>query len=304
MNISGEEISSGLMSGVLYMLKIFWNLLLTDGRAQFFALVVLLAVVVNAILSSAKVKGRIGEAQVNRELKLVNRLNMKGKTLRNIYVPKNTGETTEIDLLYITSKGLIVIESKNYNGYIFGTDVSKEWTVTLNKGKTVEKIRFFNPVLQNKGHIKYLKQYLNQDVPAFSIIVFANSAQLKEIHVSSPNTYVCNTEDLYRTVKRIRNDNPDILNEKEADEIYNMLLPLTKADAATKQKHIEDVKAKKTAPVKVQPEPAPESELPADICPKCGGKLILRTVKSGSNAGKQFYGCENFPRCRYTRKTE
>ncbi len=33
-------------------------------------------------------------------------------------------------------------------------------------------------------------------------------------------------------------------------------------------------------------------------CPKCGSKMILRTAKSGANAGGQFWGCANFPRCR------
>ena len=33
------------------------------------------------------------------------------------------------------------------------------------------------------------------------------------------------------------------------------------------------------------------------ICPKCGGKLIMREGKYGS-----FIGCSNFPKCRYTQK--
>ena len=35
------------------------------------------------------------------------------------------------------------------------------------------------------------------------------------------------------------------------------------------------------------------------VCPRCGGQLILRTAKKGDNAGNQFYGCSNFPKCRY-----
>ncbi|WP_373119180.1 topoisomerase DNA-binding C4 zinc finger domain-containing protein [Holdemania massiliensis] len=34
------------------------------------------------------------------------------------------------------------------------------------------------------------------------------------------------------------------------------------------------------------------------ICPRCGGKLLLRTAKKGQNTGKYFYGCANFPQCR------
>ncbi len=36
------------------------------------------------------------------------------------------------------------------------------------------------------------------------------------------------------------------------------------------------------------------------MCSKCGAKLVLRTAKKGKNAGKQFYGCSRFPKCRYT----
>lgn len=41
---------------------------------------------------------------------------------------------------------------------------------------------------------------------------------------------------------------------------------------------------------------APATETP--ICPKCGSAMILRTAKSGANAGKQFWGCSNYPNCR------
>lgn len=35
------------------------------------------------------------------------------------------------------------------------------------------------------------------------------------------------------------------------------------------------------------------------ICPKCGGKLVSRVAKKGNYAGKEFYGCCNYPDCRY-----
>ena len=36
------------------------------------------------------------------------------------------------------------------------------------------------------------------------------------------------------------------------------------------------------------------------FCPKCGARMALRTSKSGANAGGQFWGCTNYPRCRTT----
>ena len=49
-------------------------------------------------------------------MKFVRLLGRDGKILRNVYVPKENGETSEIDVLYITQKGIFVIESKNYSG--------------------------------------------------------------------------------------------------------------------------------------------------------------------------------------------
>ena len=93
--------------------------------------------------------GKRGESLTARELKLVDLLGRKGKILRNIYIPKENGDTSEIDLLYITQKGIFVIESKNYSGWIFGDEKSTNWTASLPNG---QKNRFYNPILQNKTH--------------------------------------------------------------------------------------------------------------------------------------------------------
>jgi four helix bundle suffix protein len=43
------------------------------------------------------------------------------------------------------------------------------------------------------------------------------------------------------------------------------------------------------------------SSNPADLiplCPNCAGPMVLRTAKSGKNAGQQFWGCSNYPECK------
>lgn len=44
------------------------------------------------------------------------------------------------------------------------------------------------------------------------------------------------------------------------------------------------------------------SELNADKkdCLKCSAKMVLRVANRGSNKGKQFWGCSNYPNCKYT----
>lgn len=34
-------------------------------------------------------------------------------------------------------------------------------------------------------------------------------------------------------------------------------------------------------------------------CPKCENKTVLRTAKKGNLAGQQFWGCSNYPKCRF-----
>ena len=33
-------------------------------------------------------------------------------------------------------------------------------------------------------------------------------------------------------------------------------------------------------------------------CPQCGKPMVLRTAKTGQNAGKQFLGCSGYPDCK------
>lgn len=33
-------------------------------------------------------------------------------------------------------------------------------------------------------------------------------------------------------------------------------------------------------------------------CPKCGGIMVMRVARQGSNAGSEFWGCPKFPACR------
>ena len=36
------------------------------------------------------------------------------------------------------------------------------------------------------------------------------------------------------------------------------------------------------------------------FCPKCESEMVLRTATKGLGAGKQFWGCSAYPRCRFT----
>ena len=48
---------------------------------------------------------------------------------------------------------------------------------------------------------------------------------------------------------------------------------------------------------KDQPDPSnPPDQIPA--CPQCAKPMVLRTAKTGRNAGQQFWGCTAYPDCK------
>lgn len=35
-----------------------------------------------------------------------------------------------------------------------------------------------------------------------------------------------------------------------------------------------------------------------NVCPLCGGEMVLRTARKGTKAGEKFWGCSSYPKCR------
>lgn len=239
--------------------------------------------------------GKHGEKLTERELKWVQLFGRKGKVLRNVYLPKDNGETSEVDVIFITQKGIFVFESKNYSGWIFGDEKSKNWTAMLpNK----QKNQFYNPILQNKTHVKWMRNYVGEDVPLFSIIVFSERCELKKVTVESPDVKVIKRDRTYATVRDIWDKSQDAISDEKIDELYEKLALLTNVDEAVKAAHIDNINQKYKQETVKSERPAVEEQHDL-ICPKCGSALVLRTAKKGENAGNQFYGCSAFPKCRY-----
>lgn len=113
------------------------------------------------------------------------KLSGHNRLLTNLYLQKKDGTTTEIDLIMISPTGIYVFESKNYSGWIFGDEESKNWTQTLQNGL---KNKFYNPIWQNNGHINALKSTLGIDNSNLykSYIVFSERCELKKINITSP----------------------------------------------------------------------------------------------------------------------
>lgn len=248
-----------------------------------------------------KFKGNYGEMLTENELKLVKLFGRKGKTLRNVYLPKDNEETSELDVIYITQKGIFIFESKNYSGWIFGDEKGKYWTASLANGV---KNKFYNPIMQNRTHLKWMKKFVGDEIPLFSIIVFSERCELKKIAVDSEQVRVIKRDRVYATVRDLWNKNQDAVSDEDVDRLYERLKVLTNVDEAVKAAHIDNIKKKiqkeQTDQIKDNNNVLDAEEtLVLKRCPRCGKDLALRTAKKGENAGNQFWGCSGFPKCRY-----
>jgi hypothetical protein len=183
--------------------------------------------------------GQIGEYLIDY---VINK-KIKGyyKTLRNVYL-NNDNETTEIDEIILHEKGIFIIESKNYSGWIFGNEKDKTWTQCL-RGNN--KNKFYNPILQNNKHIKEFLKIIPVNKKAIkSIIVFADRCTFKKMPYNTDDYTITKRYYLIEILKyQIEESNINI--EKEAiDKIYKRLLPYTNVSDEIKQNHIQKIKNK------------------------------------------------------------
>ncbi|MFZ3577628.1 nuclease-related domain-containing protein [Virgibacillus sp. DJP39] len=164
--------------------------------------------------------------------------------MTNLYIPKKDGSTTEIDLIMLSQTGIYVFESKNYSGWIFGDEKSKNWMQTF---PSKQKNRFFNPIWQNKGHINALKSSieLDNDTLFKSYIVFSKRCTLKKVNVTSENVKVIKRNALIRTIKKDIKTSINMLEIAEVDQLYSDLQKYIGVDEAVKKAHIENVQIKK-----------------------------------------------------------
>lgn len=187
--------------------------------------------------------GMLGEYMTYKELK---DFEIKaGKFLFNVYLPKEDGTTTEIDVLLITRRGLFVFESKNYSGWIFGDEHQKNWTQSLPSGRgRSHKEHFFNPIFQNNGHINNLKRIIGEEKPYYSIITFSERCTLKKVPNNTKFVKIIKRNNVWNTVLSIYNNIENVMTSEEVKEIYDKLLPYTQVDAQTKMEHITNIKTK------------------------------------------------------------
>ncbi|MED4785237.1 nuclease-related domain-containing protein [Brevibacillus choshinensis] len=139
----------------------------------------------------------------------------------------------------------------------------------------------YNPIWQNKGHVKALAGLLgeNSNVPIIPIVAFSSRAKLK-IKVKPEVVYIVNL------LKTIRKFDKQFLSHDDISRINGMLAMANKLDRLTRETHVKAIKEGTRA--------TNINRGAGDNCPRCGGKLVQRRGKFGP-----FLGCSGFPACRF-----
>ena len=221
-------------------------------------------------------KGRIGELQTRRALKLL--LDESQYHIINNLLISSGIRTTQIDHIVISRYGIFVVETKYTNFWIYGGPNEEQWTEVFYKKKN----RFPNPLRQNFAHTRALAEFLKiDDDKIFSLVVFWGDCQF-ETNIPS------NVVKGIRMVDYIKSKKQILFPDDKVENIYNDLVTLIlNTPISSMLRHIDSVKKRY------------ESNT---VCPKCGGLLRERTAHTGKVVGHVFLGCANYPHCRYTKE--
>ncbi|MES2439562.1 MAG: nuclease-related domain-containing protein [Verrucomicrobiota bacterium] len=137
------------------------------STAPFLAFLIVLLILVK-ILGSPRFKGWLGETMViEAGLKKLDPASYRH--YHDLYLPRPDARgSTQIDHVVVSPFGIFVIETKNYKGWIFGSEKQLQWTQQIYRSKH----RFRNPLHQNHLHVEALMGFLGLPETSFRPVVF------------------------------------------------------------------------------------------------------------------------------------
>ena len=232
--------------------------------------------------SQAEAIGDYGEKRVSSFLE---DLDCEDYRVYNDLLIRDGKYTTQVDHIIISRYGVFVLETKNVHGKVYGGGNAEFWKQYLpdagykRYGFTQEH-QLRNPIWQNEGHIKtLLRLVFGKDIPVYGIVAFPNDTDLK-ITAEMP---VLHMREVVPFIKQYHNV---VLSSDQMGYYRRRLLEVISTSESDREKHLENVYRTKERR---------DMAVASGKCPKCGGKLVLRSGQYG-----EFYGCSNYPKCKYT----
>lgn len=153
------------------------------------------------------------------------------RLLTNLLIPRkdSVNEYSEIDILFLHTSGLYVLELKNYKGFIFGGLNDEKWNVGYKNNNKRRTFEFLNPINQNKKHIIDLNKYFSHEF--ISNIIFSEKTEI--------NSHIDSVSYLKEFINKINN----LENKYTVDELNEIYEEVKKINVYEKiGKHIERIK--------------------------------------------------------------
>lgn len=260
--------------------------------------------------------GIAGEANILFELK---NSNMDLVILHDIYIETEEGQSAQIDFVVIAPKITYLIECKNLYGNI-EINAKGDFIRNMQYGGKWHKEGIYSPITQNMRHMEILKECCAEKknlIMGFGFRKYFDNFYKSLIVLANPKTVVndryapkeiknqvLRADQLVAVIKKMEADSGEIASsKKQMKERAESLLSKTsekRKDYVEKYKKIiEKVKSKKE-----EEKEETQKQEETLICPKCGAPMVLRVAKKGEKAGKKFYGCSQFPKCRFIMNIE
>lgn len=237
-------------------------------------ILLLLLTIISVFLRTPYMRGKIGELRIYFLLKRIS--NKRGSKVINDIVIVVDDKSSQLDHILIDRSGIYVIETKNYSGRVYGKHDDKYWTQVLAYGN--KKNRLYNPVMQNRTHIYRLMETLHLHDHMHSLVVFVKG---NIEYIESPDVYTPAT--LKRYLKKYAKK--DVFTDGDIHSIYEELTSIKRNPVKSNKEHVKDIRVMR-------------NDINSNICPNCKKPLVLRTSKDGN----RFYGCSNYPNCKFTKR--
>jgi Nuclease-related domain len=227
-------------------------------------------------------KGELGEYKIDIQLDQLPKdcLYLSDLLIRN---PKAKSGYSQIDHVVLTPYGIFTIETKNYQGTIYGGKERKTWLVN-------GKFKMMNPFIQNYGHIEALKTLIDKKFHPFfiSMVSFTKRCTFKvEMDyrkIASDELIVYDielSEFIHRKVSvlKLQHQEP-LLNVNDLSSIYHTIA----------QSNITDPKVRVEHKISLSTNPVKKKETRTDaVCEMCR-KPVSAKVQAYCLSNKRFGG--------------
>ncbi|MET3695864.1 nuclease-like protein [Bacillus oleivorans] len=192
-------------------------------------------------------KGALGEHKIDLQLA---QLPKDFLYINDLFLPNPKSRTgySQIDHVIFTPYGIFVIETKNYQGTIYGGKDRKTWLVN-------GKFKMPSPLIQNFGHIEAIKRYIDSKFHEYfiSIVSFTKRCTFKidmELREIKSNELVVYDIEFSEFIKRkiaiikIQHKEP-FFNSIEINDIYQTLQQANVKDPKIRESHVQNIQRNK-----------------------------------------------------------